>query len=264
MQKPPKNKVLDTLSVLLEVQEFDMQMIQLMRLKKERQKELDQINKTKDQQSKQAEGKGEEILEIKSAIRLSEGDLQEIQEKLKKLETQQSEVKKVDEFNALSQEMSRTDKERHNKESELSDLYDKLAAEEEALKKIQENLESTIESSKVLEREIHERIVEINKEGRGIKETRDKLVDKVDSHSFGIYERLLRNKKDRVIVPIENRSCSGCHIVLTAQDENLVRKAERFIFCEHCSRILYWVENEEREEAAPRRRRRRSSSAVSS
>ena len=59
-----------------------------------------------------------------------------------------------------------------------------------------------------------------------------------------IYERLLRNKKDRVIVPIENRTCSGCHIVLTAQHENIVRKGENLVFCEHCSRIHYWQESE--------------------
>ena len=32
--------------------------------------------------------------------------------------------------------------------------------------------------------------------------------------------------------------------MLTAQDENLVRKGERFVFCEHCSRIHYWQESE--------------------
>ncbi len=32
--------------------------------------------------------------------------------------------------------------------------------------------------------------------------------------------------------------------MLTAQDENLVRKGERLVFCEHCSRIHYWQESE--------------------
>ncbi len=74
-----------------------------------------------------------------------------------------------------------------------------------------------------------------------------------------IYERLLRNKKDRVVVPIENRTCSGCHIVLTAQHENLVRKGENLVFCEHCSRIHYWQESEavEGTAVATKRRRRR-------
>ena len=70
------------------------------------------------------------------------------------------------------------------------------------------------------------------------------LVAQADPEVFRIYERLLRNKKDRVVVPIENRCCSGCHIMLTAQHENLVRKGESLVFCEHCSRIHYWQESQ--------------------
>ena len=83
-----------------------------------------------------------------------------------------------------------------------------------------------------------------------------------DPEIMRIYKRLLNNKKDRVVVPIENRTCSGCHIALTAQHENVVRKGERLIFCEHCSRIHYWQESEEIEgtAVATKRRRRRTAS----
>lgn len=49
--------------------------------------------------------------------------------------------------------------------------------------------------------------------------------------------------------------------MLTAQDENLVRKGERLVFCEHCSRIHYWQESQALEgtAAAPKQRRRRAS-----
>ena len=103
-------------------------------------------------------------------------------------------------------------------------------------------------------------ISKINTEGQHLKQQRDELVSKADSEIFAIYERLLRNKKDRVIVPIENRACSGCHIALTLQHENLVRKGETLVFCEHCSRLHYWQESEavEGTPIATRRRRRRT------
>ncbi len=173
-----------------------------------------------------------------------EGELNDIVAKIKKLESQAKSIKKVEEFNALSQEMSQARSRTYAKEQRISDLYDKLAAEEETLKNLNESLETTTESSKVLEPEIHESIRQINDEGRVLKAQRDELVAQADPEVFRIYERLLRNKKDRVVVPIENRCCSGCHIMLTAQDENLVRKGERLVFCEHCSRIHYWQESE--------------------
>jgi len=258
-----KKSINDDLTLILEIQDLDMQMLQLMRLKRERKRELENINGIKSDLSSQIKTKENDVSELKALIRVSEEDLKDVQGKLKELEHKQSAVKKVDEFNALSHEMSQADKQRALKESHLSDLIDKQAQEEELLKNIKESLSSTEESSKALENEIHTRIDEINKEGSLIKKKRDDLVQEAAPDAFAIYERLLRNKKDRVIIPIENRTCSGCHIQLTAQDENLVRKAERLIFCEHCSRILFWPQGDESDQAGaatqkPRRRRTRT------
>lgn len=253
--------MLKALKVILEIQELDMQMIQLMRLKTERQRDLANINDVKEGLRQQAEFKEEEIGELKKLIRLMEGELSDVKSKIKKLEGQQSSIKKVEEFNALSHEMSQADRERAMREQRLSDHLDKLAAEEDALKAINENLKSTVNNSKILEEEIQEGIERINAEGRVLKTQRDQLVTGADPEIFRIYERLLRNKKDRVVVPIENRCCSGCHIMLTAQDENLVRKGERLVFCEHCSRIHFWQESEvlEGTAIATKQRRRRTS-----
>lgn len=184
----------------------------------------------------------------------------QVVENIKKLESQQGSIRKVEEFNALTHEISTQERDRSAKELRLSDFYDKLATEEDLYKNLKDSLEQTNVSSKELEDEIQESIKHINEEGVQLKAQRDELVKGADSEIFGIYERLLRNKKSRVVVPIENRSCSGCHIMLTAQDENMVRKGERLVFCEHCSRILFWSESEAAEgsTAGVRQRRRRS------
>jgi len=252
--------MLEALKEILEIQELDMKMIRLMRLKKERQKELKKLNRIKQDLLSQVKSKEEEILKEKSDIKLIELEIQEVVGKIEKLDSQQSAVKKVEEFNALTQEISAAEKQRHAKEQVLSDMFDKLAADEEVLASLQDSYDQTVTNSQELENEILESIREINDEGISIKKERDEMVHEADPEVFTIYERLLRNKRNRVVVPIENRACSGCHIVLTAQDENIVRKGERLVFCEHCSRIHYWQESEELEgvAAAPKRRRRPS------
>lgn len=259
MSDAPK-KIMDLLRNIIDVQEVDMQMIRLMRLKKERQKELNQIRSIKDDLEKKIASKEDETLEIKKDTRILEGDVETIVQTLKKLEEQQNAVKKVDEFNALNQEISTKEKERVNKEQTLSDLYDKLSSEDELLESLKDSLKSTTASGNSLAKEINESLKRINEEGRSLKEKHDGLVAKSDPEIYAIYERLLRNKKDRVVVPIENRSCSGCHIILTAQDENIVRKGERLVTCEHCSRILYWQEAEVTDgvKTTARQRRRRT------
>lgn len=249
--------MLESLKPIIEIQELDMKMVRLMRVKRERQKELKQIEELRADLHGELKAKEVEVEEIGKQIRQKENRISEIGEKLKALEGRQGSIKKVEEFNALTQEMTATERERVTEEQKISDLVDAKAAEEELLQKIRDSLKTSEASSIALEKEIQASIDLINVEGAQLKLERDALAQNADTDILRIYERLLRNKKDRVVVPIENRNCSGCHISLTAQHENIVRKGENLVFCEHCSRIHYWQEAEVAEGAAATTKRRR-------
>jgi len=246
-----------TLTTILEIQELDMKMIRLIRLRKERQSELDNIATLRTDLQEQLQEKTVEIEDLSKNIIIQENRILDTKEKIKKLEAKQSTIKKVDEFNALTQEMSSAERERLATEQLTSDLIDRRNLEEEVLEKLKSSLQTTEDNSEAVEIEIKSTIQKINAEGRELKIERDKLTDQADPEILKIYNRLLKNKKDRVVVPIENRTCSGCHIALTAQHENLVRKGERLIFCEHCSRILYWQESAALEGTAIATKKRR-------
>ncbi len=252
----------DALKAMLDVQELDIQMIRLMRLKRERLSELTRIRALRDDLHHQVVLKESEIIELKKQVRLVEAEVTELASKVQKLEAQQTTVRKVEEFNALTHEISALEREKAAKEQRLSDNYDKLGTEEEFLKNLKASFEVTKASSNQMEQEIKGSIEAINAEGKEIMGRRSILAEKADKDILPVYEKLLQNKKDRVIVPIENRCCSGCHIMVTAQHENVVRKGERLVFCEHCSRIHYWHEylvgEEQAVSGAPARRRRRA------
>ena len=256
----------DALKVILDVQELDIQMIRLMRLKRERESELERIRSLREDLHQQVILKENELIDLKKQIRLSEVDVQELTTKAQKLENQQNAVKKVEEFNALTHEIAACEREKAGKEQRLSDLYDRQAAEDDLLKNLKTTYDSTKSSSAQAEHEIVASIEAINQEGAQIKEQRDAMVVHADPEILKIYEKLLKNKRDRVVVPIEARCCSGCHILITAQHENLVRKGEKLVFCEHCSRIHYWqdhiVTQVEAEKGTRRRRSSRSSAKV--
>ena len=249
----------EALKVIIDIQDLDMKMIRLMRLKNERQKELGQIESLRKELRTQCEDKESEVKDLNLEISQKELKLQEIVDRIKKYETQQSSVKKADEFNALTLETTAAEREKVALEQEISDVVDKKVAEEELLDTIKASLASSGKSSSTLEQEINASIGTINEEGSRLHKERSALAAKAEPELLKTYERLLKNKKDRVVVPIENRACSGCHIVLTAQHENLVRKGDNLVFCEHCSRIHYWQSEAAAEgaEAAPGRKRRR-------
>ena len=253
----------ENLKIILDIQEHDMKMLRLMRVKKERLHEIEQIEALRKELNIQITDKEKEITDLGKQVQHFEQKIQEIVTKMKKLEQQQSSIKKVDEFNALTQESTALEREKLAVEQKVSDLVDKRVAEEELLEKIKESLKNSAANTLALEKDIQDSIKVINEEGNNLKRERDSLAQRANSEVLGIYERLLRNKKDRVIVPIENRTCSGCHIALTPQHENLVRKGDNLVFCEHCSRIHFWQESEavEGTAVATKRRRRRMASA---
>ena len=256
--------MLDSLKIILDIQELDVKMIRLVRLKKQRQKELSQIELLTTELRHQLSEKERQVHQMTHEINQIEEKIQEVKAKIKRLEAAQGSVKKIDEFNALTQEMTTTGREKTSLEQTVSHLVDKRLQEEEIFEKIKLSLKSSEASGVELEKEILANIQEINTEGLELKKERDQLAKLADPHILSIYERLLKNKKDRVVVPLENRTCSGCHIALTAQHENLVRKGENLVFCEHCSRIHFWQDAETTDDggSAPRRRRRRPAASV--
>ena len=257
----------EALKAMLDVQELDIQMIRLMRLKRERLSELSRIRALRDDLHHQVVLKESEIIELKKQVRVIEAEVAEFASKVQKLESQQNSVRKVEEFNALTHEISAIEREKAAKEQRLSDNYDKLGTEEEFLKNLKASFEVTKTNSDQMEQEIKTGVEAINVEGKEIMERRSVLAEKADKDIMPVYEKLLQNKKDRVIVPIEGRCCNGCHIMVTAQHESVVRKGERLVFCEHCSRIHYWHEHLMEQEPAtpgtPARRRRRVAEKVS-
>ncbi len=253
----------ESLKPILEIQELDIKMIRLMRLKTQRKKELEQIESLRTELEEQLVSKQTEVNSVTEEISALEDKVTKLTARIKELDAKQSSVKKIDEFNALTQEMTAAEREKITIEQQISNLVDKKSSEEEILEKIETSLKASEVNSHELKEEIASSIAKINEEGSELKEHRDTVSKTASPEILTIYERLLKNKKDRVVVPIENRTCSGCHIALTAQHENLVRKGTNLVFCEHCSRLHYWQESDSLEgtSIATKRRRRRAVSS---
>lgn len=234
--------MLQELKAVLKLQEIDMQMIRLMDLKKKLIQRVEKIKSMKKEMQEQLAIKSEQIEHLKKMIKLYEERVEEIKAKIKQLEMKQGIVKKVEEFNSLTQEIAASERERQEIEIQVTAQLDQLVLLEEEMGSISSNLASADQENTMVEEEIFERIGQINKEGQELFVQRDQLKNEVSRNLLAIYQRLLRNKKDRVIVPIENRACSGCHIILTPQHENIVRKGDKLVFCEYCSRLHYWEE----------------------
>lgn len=246
----------EKLKPLLDLQELDMQMIRLMRIKKQRYGELKQIDALRQDLKQQLQTKEVEIETLGQEIEVFNQKIDTLAEKYKALEDTQGSIKKIEEFNALTQEMTTIEREKAAVETQTSNLLDKKAEEEEVLEKIKQTLEDSEKNSQEIVADIGAALKKINEEGAKLLEESKRLQEVADPEALAIYKRLLKSKKDRVIVPLIKRTCMGCYISNTMQHENLVRKQMGLVFCEHCSRIHY-TEDETAEQAQEKPRRRR-------
>ena len=73
---------------------------------------------------------------------------------------------------------------------------------------------------------------------------RDRLLKKIPNQIKRFYERCQENGISTPVCAIQDKSCSGCNMVLLPQLVNeLMANPNSHKNCPHCSRILYFPEN---------------------
>ena len=159
---------------------------------------------------------------------------------LLRFRTQQSEVKKNDEYRALTHQIEQT-------EREISELEEREIA-------LMLEIDSTREQFEIEEAEIKGRI-EAHQRGINLlieretvlKESLGDAEAKVaesrndpDSLYLEHYDRVKKSvKRPPYVVPIEAHKCSGCHLKVSNEVARAVLNAGEPHFCDQCARMVY-------------------------
>lgn len=125
---------------------------------------------------------------------------------------------------------------------ELNELEETLKRQEEL---IQQNETEYQKENKRNQEQLSERENELN----NLEEQIKKITPGLSEEILFKFDRIIRNKEGKGIVPISDRICSGCHMQLPAQFTNDVRDGKEIQFCPYCSRILYYEESDSVNEA---------------
>lgn len=132
------------------------------------------------------------------------------------------------------------------------DLRRDLQKEEELLEEMKVNLQKEEvmiqqqeEEVKAEQERIKGEIKEKEYQLKSLKKEEKKITPGVDEEILFKFERIIKSKSGLGIVPIEQGVCTGCHMILTGQFVNDIRRGEGIMFCPNCSRILFYLEGEE-------------------
>jgi predicted nucleic acid-binding Zn-ribbon protein len=183
-----------------------------------------------------------ELRELETKKKGIETDIGSAEDKLAKYRTQQSQVRKNDEYQALGAEIEHTQTaigELEGKELEImygiDEAKKKFAAAEAVLKANISGHESRIAT-------LRERLNTLTAELKDAEGEFASARGPVGEPALRLYDRISARNMPAV-VPLHAAKCGGCHLKVSAEVESAARGKSPdggLAVCDQCGRILYW------------------------
>lgn len=168
-----------------------------------------------------------------------EQEIAAAEEQARKYRNQQIQVKKNDEYQALTHEIEATEAKISDLEGEeiqvlidLDEVRAKTAAE-----KATENEEIAFQERQL--EKLAEKEVQLTTDLAEARTVVEAARSEVPAKSIRVYDQLARTLPLPVIVPLAAQKCSGCHLRVSAGVDAEVRGGGELTSCDNCTRILY-------------------------
>lgn len=168
-----------------------------------------------------------------------EQEIASTEEQARKYRNQQIQVKKNDEYQALTHEIEATEAKISDLESgeiqvlmDLDEVREKTAAE-----KATENEEIAFEEKQLAK--LADKEVQLTADLEEARTAVEVARGEVPARSIRVYDQLARTLPLPVIVPLDAQKCSGCHLRVSAGVDAEVRSGGELTSCDNCTRILY-------------------------
>ncbi len=182
------------------------------------------------------------IREVELKIKSIELDIATRKTSIKRLQDQQFETRKNDEFQALGHEIQRYEKDVFGLEDKEIEQMEFLDEGKKALKVAQDKLGLTQARVNDELAQLDERVAGITARLKDLQAERAELAAPVDKAALELYTRLITRRGDSAVVPLENGICGGCHMKIVTSTIQDLRQSEHLCQCDSCGRILYLVE----------------------
>jgi predicted nucleic acid-binding Zn-ribbon protein len=180
-----------------------------------------------------------ELKELESKRKLLETEIGSAEDKLAKYRTQQLQVRKNDEYQALGHEIETTQGTIGElEEQELGILYQidearKRFAEAEAV------LKANIAGHEARLKTLAEREANLSAELAEAQASVTAARQPLDEASLRLYDRIAARQMP-ACVPVRAGTCGGCHLKLSSENESAARQGDKLATCDQCGRIVWW------------------------
>ena len=170
--------------------------------------------------------------------------------RIKKSKSKMLMVENSREYQAMTREMDNMERSNRTREEEKTVLMEELQRQNTIFEEINEahtQAKGTLEEKRT---SLQARLDEYNAELDKLTERRSAAKKDIPVPVLSRYEFIRERLENPVIVPVEERICSGCNIAIPPQAYIELQKCKQILSCPNCQRLIYWQVNLTPEQAA--------------
>lgn len=178
--------------------------------------------------------------ELESKKKLLETEIQSAEQKVAKYKTQQLEVRKNDEYRALTHEIETTETTIGGFEEEELKIMYSIDEAKKRFANAEAELKRNISGHEGKIKTLRDREAQLQGEHKTSVAIVDTARKEVPEIQIRLYDRLAVKPGHPVCVPVTGGKCGGCHLKVSANIEMEARKQENITTCDQCGRVVYW------------------------
>lgn len=203
------------------------------------------------------EEKTRQLNEAKEVIRSHQEDRKQLEldgqmenDHMAKIKVKLTAVKTNKEYAAILAEIDSVKEKVAKMEDRELELMETLEEKETALPAIEALVKEEEDQFSQYKKKKGTEFERTEKELESITVQREKVIVGLDPKWAKNYEKVAKWRNGSAVVLLVGKICQGCHQQILPQMVIDIKTSEEVLQCQHCMRILYWLEQDEAETAA--------------
>ena len=167
-------------------------------------------------------------------------DIEEDASRIKKSKSKMLMVENSREYQAMSREMDNMERSNRTREEEKTVLMEELQRQTAIFEELDASHAESKENLDGKRASLQTRLDEYNAELDKLMDRRGEAKKDIPAPVLSRYEFIRERLENPVIVPVEERICSGCNIAIPPQTYIELQKCKQILSCPNCQRLIYW------------------------
>jgi hypothetical protein len=231
----------EQLLLLLRLQEIDSRVLEIRASMQALPKKLEPAKQDLAKLAAMLETERERLAETERWRREQESFIQLEDEDIKKAKAKLQAAKSSKDYAAASREVENKRKSKSDREEELLKVMEALEKGRAEMQAHETDVDALRKHVEEEEARIAETVAGLETEAVASAEGRGDITAQIKPRTLKRYEHTLKKRKPAV-VHVEDGVCSGCHMALPPQLNNVLARFDSIETCPRCNRIIYRLE----------------------